>query len=157
MVCTGNICRSPMAEIILTDLVARAGLDDQVVVDSAGTGDWHVGLQADERTLTALTAGGYDGNAHRARQFEGSWFADKDLILAADRGHERALRRMAPDAEAAAKVRLLRSFDPAAVEAGTLEVDDPYYGGSRDFERCRDEVEAACRGLVEQLQRGDRP
>lgn len=147
VVCSGNICRSPMGEIVLRELFAEAGVDG-VVVTSAGTGGWHVGDGADERALDILRRRGYDGSSHRARQFGLEWFAQHDLILAADSGHLRALRRLAPDPAAAQKVRLLRSFDPEAVAAGTTDVDDPWYGGQEDFERCFDEVEAACRCVV---------
>lgn len=150
-VCTGNICRSPIGEVVLRSLLSDAGLADRVAVDSAGTGDWHVGQGADRRTLGVLSQSGYDGAAHRARQFDPAWFAERDLILAADEGHQRALRRLAPDAADRDKVRLIREFDEDAVAAGTLEVDDPYYGGAREFERCLAEVEAACRGLVDHL------
>jgi len=137
-----------MGEIIVRALLAEARLDGHVVVDSAGTGGWHEGDGADPRTIRALREHGYDGAAHVARQFSPQWFAERDLILAADSGHVRALRRMAPTAADAQRVRLLREFDPAAVAAGTLEVDDPWYGDGADFERCLLEVEAACRGLV---------
>ncbi len=147
VVCTGNICRSPMAEIILRRLFEQAGIDD-VEVTSGGTGDWHLGDAADRRALQILREHGYDGSSHRARQFDAAWFSENDLILAADSGHVRALQRLAPDAESARKVRLLRSFDPDAVAAGTTEVDDPWYGTAEDFERCFEEVEAACRGVV---------
>jgi protein-tyrosine phosphatase len=150
-ICSGNICRSPMAEVITRAKLAQAGLADQVQVDSAGTGGWHVGEGADRRTVTALTGHGYDGSRHRAREFERDWYADRDLVIAADRGHERTLRAWAPDEHARAKVRLLRSFDPEAVAAGTLEVDDPWYGDAADFERCLVEVERACAGLVDWL------
>ena len=69
-VCTGNICRSPMAEAIFRSLIARHGFERTLAVSSAATGDWHVGERADERTLAALEARGYDGTAHRARQFD---------------------------------------------------------------------------------------
>jgi protein-tyrosine phosphatase len=150
-VCSGNICRSPMGEVILRSMLKGTNLAEQVVVDSAGTGGWHEGDPADPRTLSALRDHGYDGAAHRAREFQHPWFSDRDLILAADQGHVRDLRRWAPDAAATAKVRLLREFDPAAVDAGLLEVDDPYFGGPADFDRCLTEVEQACRGLVEHL------
>ena len=91
-VCTGNICRSPMAATVFTDLVAKAGLDGQIAVSSAGTGDWHVGEQSDARTLAALSAKGYDGSRHRARQFDPDWFDSLDLIIAFDRSHERILK-----------------------------------------------------------------
>jgi protein-tyrosine phosphatase len=150
-VCSGNICRSPMAEVIARSMLADAGLDDRVSVDSAGTGGWHEGEGADRRTVRALADHGYDGSRHRAREFERAWFADRDLILVADRTHLDTLRRWAPDDESRDKIRLLRKYDDAAVAAGTLEIDDPWYGGATDFERCLTEVESACAGLVEAL------
>jgi len=152
MVCSGNICRSPMAEIVLRALLQEAGLE-QVEVSSSGTGGWHAGDGADPRTVAVLRQHGYDGSRHVARQFEAADFASLDLVLAADRGHVRELRRAARRVDDADKVRLLREFDEAAVDAGTLEVDDPWYGGAADFERCLREVEAACRGLVAHLAR----
>lgn len=149
VVCSGNICRSPMGEIVLRQRLEAAGLSDAVEVDSAGTGDWHIGQGADPRTVSALRAGGYDGSAHRARQFERSWFDGRDLILVADRRHLSAIRALAPARADHGHVRLLRSFDPASVEAGALEVDDPYYGSDDGFARCLAEVEQACDGVVE--------
>jgi protein-tyrosine phosphatase len=151
VICSGNICRSPMAEVILRSMLLPAGLDGRVVVDSAGTGGWHEGDPADPRALRALKDHGYDGTHHRAREFRPEWFSDRGLIVAADEGHVRDLRRLAPDAQASARVRLLREFDPTAVESGTLEVDDPYYGDAGDFDRCLTEVERACQGLVGHL------
>lgn len=150
LVCSGNICRSPIAEVVLRRLVEQEGLSDRVHVDSAGTGDWHVGENADHRALTALQALGYDGSLHRARQFEPRWFAERDLVLALDRGHLRALRAWAPNDHDRAKVRLLRSFDPALSDAAdtSLDVKDPYYGGPEAFDQVLTQVEAACRGLV---------
>jgi protein-tyrosine phosphatase len=150
-VCSGNICRSPMADVITRSLLAKAGLDVDVEVDSAGTGDWHVGDGADRRTVRALAEHGYDGSAHRAREFDRAWFAERDLVLVADRGHERQLRAWAPDEAARAKIKLLREFDPQAVADGTLELDDPWYGDRAAFERCLVEVERACAGLVDWL------
>jgi low molecular weight protein-tyrosine phosphatase len=150
-VCSGNICRSPMAEVIARELLSQAGLDGQVEVDSAGTGGWHVGQGADPRSVQALADHGYDGTRHRAREFAPEWFAARDLVLVADRGHERQLRAWAPDDAARDKIRLLRTFDPRAVAAGRLEVDDPWYGGADDFERCVVEVEEASVGLVDWL------
>lgn len=151
VICSGNICRSPMGEVILRSMLASAGLDDRVVVDSAGTGGWHEGDAADPRTVRTLQDHGYDGRHHRAREFRQEWFSERDLIVVADEGHLRDLRRWAPDAHASAKVRLLREFDPAAVDAGTLEVDDPYFGNAEDFDRCLSVVEGACRGLTKHL------
>jgi low molecular weight protein-tyrosine phosphatase len=151
VVCTGNICRSPMAEVILRDLLRDAGLGDQVTVDSAGTTRWEVGNPIDPRAAAELRRRGYDGSAHVARQFEPQWFPTTDLVLAADAGHAMVLRRWARSKADADKVHLLREFDPAAVAAGTMEVDDPWYGDEEDFVRCFTEVEASCRGVVRWL------
>ncbi|MFJ5547082.1 low molecular weight protein-tyrosine-phosphatase [Streptomyces sp. NPDC093225] len=146
-VCTGNICRSPMAEAVFRARVRAAGLDGVVEVSSAGTGGWHEGDGADPRTLDVLAAAGYELD-HRARRFRASWFDRLDLVLALDAGHARDLRRLAPGAEAAAKVRLLRSYDPAA---DGPDVPDPYYGGRDGFEECLEMVEAAGPGLLAEI------
>ncbi|MFD7874583.1 low molecular weight protein-tyrosine-phosphatase, partial [Streptomyces sp. NPDC059766] len=125
-VCTGNICRSPMAESVFRAHVARAGLDDRVEVDSAGTGGWHEGAGADPRTVAVLEDGGY-GSDHTARRFRASWFSRLDLVIALDQGHLQELRRLAPTEEDARKVRLLRSYDPAAGD--DLDVAVPSDGG----------------------------
>ncbi|MEU2108202.1 low molecular weight protein-tyrosine-phosphatase [Streptomyces sp. NPDC019507] len=144
-VCTGNICRSPMAESVFRARVEDAGLDGLVVVDSAGTGGWHEGDGADPRTVDVLREHGYP-SGHVARQFRPSWFARLDLVIALDEGHLRELRRLAPTAADAAKVRLLRSYDPAA--GADLDVPDPYYGGTDGFEECLNMVESASEGLL---------
>lgn len=160
VVCSGNICRSPIGEVVLRAQLEEAGLGDRVIVDSAGTGGWHVGDGADRRALATLRAAGYDGSAHRAREYDVGWLAEHDLVLAADNGHLRTLKRWAtaegyavgpPEDGGDVDIRLLREFDPQAAAAGTLEVDDPYYGTQRDFERVLAEVEAAGAGLVEHL------
>jgi protein-tyrosine phosphatase len=144
-VCTGNICRSPMAESVFRAQVAEAGLDGLVEVDSAGTDGWHEGDGADPRTVAVLEAGGYD-SGHAARQFRAPWFSRLDLVIALDSGHLKALRRLAPTQEDAEKVRLLRSYDPAVGD--DLDVPDPYYGRMDDFEECLEMVEAASPGLL---------
>ncbi|WP_328789674.1 low molecular weight protein-tyrosine-phosphatase [Streptomyces sp. NBC_00273] len=146
-VCTGNICRSPMAESVFRAHVAADGLETLVEVDSAGTGGWHEGDGADPRTIAVLEAAGYEQD-HRARQFRSSWFARLDLVIALDAGHLRDLRALAPTAQDAAKVRLLRSYDPAAPAAET-DVPDPYYGPLDGFEECLELVEAASPGLLD--------
>ncbi|WP_405787954.1 low molecular weight protein-tyrosine-phosphatase [Streptomyces sp. NBC_01367] len=146
-VCTGNICRSPMAESVFRAHVAADGLETLVEVDSAGTGGWHEGDGADPRTIAVLEAAGYEQD-HRARQFRSSWFARLDLVIALDAGHLRDLRALAPTAQDAAKVRLLRSYDPAASAAET-DVPDPYYGPLDGFEECLELVEAASPGLLD--------
>jgi protein-tyrosine phosphatase len=144
-VCTGNICRSPMAESVFRARTAEAGLDGLIEADSAGTGGWHEGDGADPRTVSVLEEAGYDGG-HTARQFQPSWFSRLDLVIALDAGHLKALRRLAPSPEDAEKVRLLRSYDPDA--GHDLDVPDPYYGGRAGFEECLAMVVAASTGLL---------
>lgn len=150
MVCTGNICRSPMAEVVLRSLVLNAGLAGRVAVSSAGTGDWHVGEQADPRTLTALSNRGYDGQQHRAKQFDASKFDGLDLILALDRTHERAIRSWARTDEDRSKIRLLTSFDPELAQFP--DVPDPYYADAAVFDSTLALIERACRSLFRQLE-----
>ncbi|MER5947502.1 low molecular weight protein-tyrosine-phosphatase [Streptomyces sp. NPDC001904] len=149
-VCTGNICRSPMAEHVVRRRIEEAGLDGLVEVDSAGTDGWHEGDGADPRTVRVLEEGGYT-SAHTARQFHRDWFERLDLVIALDSGHLRTLRALAPTPEDAEKVRLLRSYDPAA---DGPDVPDPYYGSMDGFEECLKMVEAACDGLVEAVREG---
>ncbi|RSS54352.1 low molecular weight protein-tyrosine-phosphatase [Streptomyces sp. WAC01280] len=144
-VCTGNICRSPMAEHVFRRRVEEAGLGGVVEVDSAGTGGWHEGHGADPRTVAVLEENGYT-SAHSARQFRASWFPALDLVIALDEGHVRELRALARTPEEAERIRLLRSYDPAAGDA--LDVPDPYYGGREGFEECLEMVEAASEGLL---------
>ncbi len=150
MVCTGNICRSPMAEIVLHDLVEKGGLAEQVSVTSAGTGEWHVGEHADPRTVDALAARGYDGSRHRARQFDPTWFDELDLVIALDRSHERVLRSWARTDDDRAKVRLLLGFDPEY--AGRSDVPDPYYSDAAMFESVLAMIEHSCQSLFRQLE-----
>jgi protein-tyrosine phosphatase len=150
VVCLGNICRSPMAEVILRDKLAAAGLARKVEVDSAGTGDWHLGEAMDPGARAELSRRGYDGSGHEARQIQPSWLADYDLILAMDCANLASLQRMAAgDSEVADRIRLMRSFDPAA--AGQSEVPDPYNGGPEEYAQVFDLVEPAARGLASQL------
>lgn len=148
VVCAGNICRSPIAEVVLNQRLADAGLDTSVVVDSAGTGGWHVGEPADSRAVRVLARNGYDGSRHRARRFALSWFASHDLILALDSINANDLRRIAP-AGALDRIRLLREFAPDhRPDSGGLDVPDPYTGTEADFEHVLELVEEAAHGVV---------
>jgi protein-tyrosine phosphatase len=142
VVCTGNICRSPMAEIVLRERFVAAGLADQVVVDSAGTSDEEHGNPVDRRARTVLVSHGYPaGDGHRARQAGAD--DHRDLVLAMTAAHARALRRLG------AEPVMFRSFDPDAT--GDLDVADPWYGGPRDFEVCLAQIEAAADGIVDHV------
>ena len=141
-VCTGNICRSPIAEKVFVQELERAGLAGVVHVSSAGTGGWHRGCPADDRAAALLRAEGYP-DAHRARQVDAEQLA-ADLLVALDDGHRRALQSMVPDA---GRVRLLRSFDPAAPPGA--EVPDPYYGGGDGFVEVLAMIKAAMPGLLD--------
>jgi protein-tyrosine phosphatase len=149
-VCMGNICRSPTAEAVMRGLLRAEGLEHAVTLDSAGTGGWHAGAPPDARAVAAARSRGIVVEG-AARQVTVQDFDDFDLLLVMDRDNERELRAVAPDGEARAKVRLLREFDPAAVAAGDLDVPDPYYGGPNGFDRVLDLVEAACRGLLDEV------
>lgn len=149
-VCLGNICRSPTAEAVMARLAADAGLADAIELDSAGTGAWHVGSPPDARASAAAARRGI-AMGGCARQVTVADFFEFDLLLAMDRDNHRELRRLAPDGEAAAKVRFLREFDLASAGAPDLDVPDPYYGGHGGFDRVLDLVEAACAGLLAEL------
>lgn len=153
-VCTGNICRSPMADAVFRRLIRVAGFDGRLASESAGTGDWHVGERADPRARTALAERGYDGELHRARQFDPGWFPELDLVVAFDRGQERTLRHAASSDEDRAKVALLRAFSPGAPP--TAEVPDPYYSDARMFQRVLEMIERSCGDLFRQLEPGIR-
>ena len=139
-----------MAERVLAAELAGAGLAGRVLVESAGTGDWHLGEAMDSRARAELTRRGRDGSGHEARQIQPAWLDDYDLLLAMDRSNLAGLRKMArgrPDL--AGRIVLMRAFDPAAPDGA--EVPDPYYGGPDDYAEVFDLVDAAARGLVSQL------
>jgi protein-tyrosine phosphatase len=149
-VCMGNICRSPTAEGVLRRMVADEGLADRIEIDSAGTGAWHVGNPPDPRSTHAAARRGtlLEG---AARQVADDDFDAYDLLLAMDSDNLAELRRRAPDGFDPRRIRLLREFDPASAAAGDLDVPDPYYGGARGFDDVLDMVEAASRGLLDEL------
>ena len=140
-VCTGNICRSPMAEKMFADQLRRRGLGDAVRVTSAGTGDWHIGSCADERAARVLRAHGYSID-HSAAQLDTDHLA-ADLVVAPGCNHVWTLQQLGVDES---RIRMLRSFDPRS-GAYVPDVEDPYYGGHDDFEEVFAVIEAALPGL----------
>jgi protein-tyrosine phosphatase len=151
-VCTGNICRSPMAEVITRALAGSTVLDDgsalgaYLEVASAGTGPWHEGEPMHPYASESLERGGFPGDGHVAHQVVSSDLGRIDLVVALDRRHLQTLRGLGADPD---RLVLLRSFDPAAGAAA--DVPDPYYGDQSVFDDCRDMIGAACTGLVASL------
>ena len=146
-VCLGNICRSPMANVILTELVDQAGLSDKVEVTSCGTGDWHVGEPMDPRAAAQLKSAGYDASAHRARTFDPTWL-ENDLVLAMD---AKNLDEITDGRGVDERVRMFRSFDPLA-DPHDLDVPDPWYAGDESFVQVLGIVERTCRQILKELQ-----
>jgi protein-tyrosine phosphatase len=146
-VCMGNICRSPTAEGVFRAAVNRRGLAERVHVDSAGTGDWHVGDPPDRRAIQAARRRGYDLTALRARQVEPADFERFGWIMAMDATNLRALQAMRPPGYAGHLGLLLELVPDCAVR----DVPDPYYGGADGFETVLDLVETASAALVERI------
>jgi protein-tyrosine phosphatase len=146
-VCLGNICRSPTAEAVMRRLVEEAGLAEHVEIDSAGTGDWHIGEAPDERAQRAGGQRGYDLAPLRARQIAAADFSRFDLIVAMDDANVTALQSVSP-ASGRDKIHLLMAFAPQGVDR---VVADPYFGGAAGFETVLDQCEAACAGLLATL------
>ncbi|HWU23556.1 MAG TPA: low molecular weight protein-tyrosine-phosphatase [Nocardioides sp.] len=145
LVCLGNICRSPVADVVLSERVREAGLGAVVEVVSAGTGDWHLGQPMDRRSAATLTQAGYDATRHRAQQVAQAWFEDCDLVLAMDRSNLADLRALAGPGTDPGRIRLFRDFDPADPGA---EVPDPYYGGPSGFDDVLTMVERTAEALL---------
>lgn len=143
-VCLGNICRSPTADGIFRELVSKAGLDQKIIVDSAGTGGWHIGKSPDSRTVAAARKRGYDLSVLRARQVQSCDFDEFDYVLAMDKTNLADLQRLKP-AHYVGHLGLFLDFGAASEYR---EVPDPYYGDADGFELVLDLVEAAADGLL---------
>jgi protein-tyrosine phosphatase len=143
----GNICRSPTAEAVFRHYVESAGLSDQIVIDSAGTHDYHIGDRPDMRTQKAAQQRGYDMRGLRGRQVSSDDFMKFDYMLAMDSANLANLERMRPP-QSEVNPQLFLQYARHHVER---EVPDPYYGGSDGFERVLDMVEDAAQGLLQEL------
>jgi protein-tyrosine phosphatase len=146
-VCLGNICRSPMADVIMRHLLDDAGLAGKVTVSSCGTGTWHLGEPMDRRAAAELAGAGYDASAHRAQAFAPSWLT-QDLVLAMDRQNLADITDGAGESE---RVRMFRSFDPLA-DPSDLDVPDPFYGADEGFTEVITMVERTCRQILDELE-----
>ena len=144
VICMGNICRSPMGEYIIRGLAAERGAELEVC--SGGTGDWHIGESAHEKSVKALAELGYDASGHRARQFSAKWFDQHDLILVMDKQNERAVLAQARNNSDRAKVQLFRSYDDSA--GPSAEVADPYGFPLESYRQVRDQIVSAANGLL---------
>lgn len=149
LVCLGNICRSPTADVVLGALIEEAGLSERVLAESCGTAGWHVGEPMDPRTARVLSDAGYDASRHRARAFGAEWF-DHDLILVMDSANRDDVLALLP-ADRHDRVRLFRAFDPEAPAGPAPDVPDPWYGGPQGFLDVLAMVERTSRALVEHL------
>ncbi|MBS0221195.1 MAG: low molecular weight phosphotyrosine protein phosphatase [Proteobacteria bacterium] len=146
-VCTGNICRSPMAVGVFRAMVRRAGLAEALRIDSAGTSVGHVGQSASLLAVEAAKRRGYDLAGHRARILSGEDIERFDYPLAMDRSHLAVMRRMAPRTQID-RPQMFLKFLP---DARSLDVPDPYGGGARDYEQALDLIEKGCAGLLAAL------
>lgn len=149
-VCLGNICRSPLAEGVFRWHVERAGLSDRIFIDSAGTGDWHVGDPPDPRAQACARRNGIDISNQRARQFEVGDFDRFDRILAMDETNRRDILRLARNEADRRRVRLLLDYAP---HQPSREVPDPYFGGEAGFQHVFSLIDTACRNLIAEIRR----
>jgi protein-tyrosine phosphatase len=146
-VCMGNICRSPTAEAVFRHYVESAGMSEHILIDSAGTHDYHIGDKPDARAQRAAQQRGYDMSMLRGRQVEERDFHRFDYVLAMDSTNLDILKRIAPS-DSDTQARLFLEYARYHTER---EVPDPYYGGADGFERVLDMVEDAAQGLLEEI------
>lgn len=152
-VCLGNICRSPAAEGIMRALVEEHGLDDEIYIDSAGIGSWHVGEQPDRRMRKHAAQRGYDLSPLRARQFQSDDFEKFDWIVVMDEENYHDVMRKAPSIPSHNKqAQVVRMKDFFNRFKGYDYVPDPYYGGADGFELALDMIEDGCKEMLNSMQ-----
>ena len=144
-VCMGNICRSPLAQGVFQGVLRREGLEDEVFVDSAGTGAWHVGEPPDERALSAASLRGVDISSQRARRIAPEDCQNFDYIVTMDEENYRAVAGLCRGSA------VVRPFLDFATDSPEREVPDPYYGGPEGFDYVLDLVEEASEGLLDDI------
>ncbi len=148
-VCTGNICRSPLAEYALREALDDAGLGELVEVTSVGTSGWEIGNPIDPRAGALLRRHGIDAQQHRARRMSAAELRDADLVLALDPDHLGPLRESLGAAAAQEKVRMVRDFAPVPVQ--DTGIRDPWYGDESDFEIAWEQIDEAVGGILEHV------
>lgn len=148
-VCLGNICRSPSADGMFRKKLAEHGLDEKVTVDSAGTGDWHIGKAPDQRSQAAAAARGYDISNLRARQVVAEDFDKFDYVLAMDKSNIENMKEFMPNGKVRTQPELI--LERFGNDKSITEVPDPYYGGEEGFQTVLDLLETACDNLVLEL------
>lgn len=146
LVCLGNICRSPIAHVVLERKLSDVAAARRVVIESSGTGDWHIGEPMDQRAADTLTAAGYDSSRHRARQVDSDLFARNDAILVMDESNLRDVRALASRNDDGDRVLMFRAFDPLVGD--DLDLPDPWYGGQPGFDDVLAIVERTTDALV---------
>lgn len=151
-VCLGNICRSPLAQGVVQAVLAERGMDDAFLLDSAGTGGWHLGSAPDPRSIAVAERHGLDISGQRARMVAADDFQRFDLILGMDRSNVEDLRRVAPD-DLRWKIHLFLDF----AEAGPADVPDPYFGGPDGFLEVYRMIRSASEALADRLERASLP
>ena len=141
-----------MAEVILRERISGTSLADLVIVDSAGTGDWHIGHPADPRASATLDAHRYNRGEHRARQIDETWIDEINLALVMDSSNYRDVEAIMRRAQASTELRMLRSFDATLAHLAAphpdLDVPDPYYGGDDGFVDVLRMIERASDGVI---------
>jgi protein-tyrosine phosphatase len=146
-ICMGNICRSPISQGVFENILRREGLEEEVFVDSAGTGNWHVGSPPDVRAQRTAGLRGLDLSAQRARQISPEDCDDFDYILTMDEENYRTVSALCQGSA------VVRPFLDFATDSPEREVPDPYHGGPEGFEHVLDLVEEASEGLLDDIRR----